>query len=125
MLSQGKCSGLLLHDVQYVEVVSFAILFFFKSCISSSHFRWSHRYAEKKEKNKSQKAEHDIQYKKNDFICCLYDGFMSSSPKQSLFSKNKKGPDLHLGLENTHCSLGHIQPQIDQVSQSRHLKDKH
>lgn len=36
----------------------------------------------------------------------------------------KKCPHLHLSLESTHCSLGHIQPQIDRVSQTRHLKLK-
>lgn len=78
MLSRGKCSGLLLHDVQYVEVVSFAIFFFFflNLVFRLPTFADHTDMLKKREKNKSQKAEHDIQYKENDFICCLYDGFM-------------------------------------------------
>lgn len=67
--SQRKCPGLLWDDI-CLTVASFAVSFF-KSCISSSHFRWSHRYAKEWEKNNSQMAEYD---RKNVFIWCMYDG---------------------------------------------------
>lgn len=58
--SRGKCSGFPSDDI-CVTVASFAILwglfFFFKSCILSSHFRWSHRYAKRERERENEGQE--------------------------------------------------------------------
>lgn len=68
--SQRKCPGLLWDDI-CLTVASFAVSFF-KSCISSSHFRWSHRYAKEWEKT-------TVKWQNTTEKMCLFDACMMVS----------------------------------------------
>lgn len=100
-----------------VTVASGALPFSVKSCISSFHFRWWHRCAKKKKRERDKRVRvqnNHVRHKHG----------LLAPPIKVMTSDSKRWRGLHSGHGNTRCSRGRIQRQIGQVSQSQHLESQ-